>query len=524
MASAEEKTDEKKTTSTKTLGRKRATSGTEYEPHNHGSDEKKKCVNCNPTRPAPNDILERAMHFDVNSKGRKCTDCYCCVLYIVFLALWVGVAGIAAHFGNVYSLVYGRDYQDNICGVYNPTNVYKFWETPDVKWGLDHKTNFLGKKYLYYPRLNDDLIDYAISIGTQVKDLDVLNMDLESLLNITLLGVCVDKCPTFGTVVCTNDYELSLHQEYKDKHDKECDPNVDGQCKPPARDVGKCRGGELFFGLVKNPYYYLNQKLCTNCWVVPLNATEIFYRCLEVIYKKDTNQEKCLWPANEKEVDGKIVPLLPTDDGYIKASDDACITKEVLDDSYAQRPAYDNPVAEMLGDTLMTLQGWIRDIANARLVILVCGCLATIALGFLWILLLRWLTKPIVWGTITTFLLVLFVGAVWAYLNSGWFESAILATWLADQFHTMGISHPILDYIVTSLNTTGTQGNLTAPVIPDNPITQVIGNSLPYDLDSAGAIPVTTLWQIGAVTCTVLFVAGVVAVIILAKKNCHCHR
>jgi len=371
---------------------------------------------------------------------------------------------------------------------------------------------------LYYPRLNDDLIDYAISIGTQVKDLDVLNMDLESLLNITLLGVCVEKCPTFGTVVCTNDYELSIHQEYLDKHKVECDPKKDGQCKPHSRDVGKCQGGELFFGLVKNPYYYLNTKLCTNCWVVPLNTTEIFYRCLEVIYTKDTNQEKCIWPKNEKEVDGKIVPLKPGDKGYIKASDDACITKEVLDDQFATRPAYDNPVAEMLGETLMTLQGWIRDIFNAKWVILMCGCLATVAMGFLWILLLRWLTKPIVWGTITLFLLVLFLGAIWSYLNSGWIPSAILATWLAEQFHILGISHPILDYIVTSLNTTGSQGNLTAPAIPDNPITQVIGNSLPYDLEAAGAIKIETLWQISAITSTVLLIAGIVAVIILAKK------
>ena len=30
----------------------------------------------------------------------------------------------------------------------------------------------------------------------------------------------------------------------------------------------------------------------------------------------------------------------------------------------------------------------------------------------------RWLTKPIVWGTIVTFLLVLFFGAIWAWLNT----------------------------------------------------------------------------------------------------------
>ena len=51
------------------------------------------------------------MHFDVNSENRKCTDCYCCIVYIVFLLVWVGVAGVALYFGNVRSLYFGRDYQ-----------------------------------------------------------------------------------------------------------------------------------------------------------------------------------------------------------------------------------------------------------------------------------------------------------------------------------------------------------------------------------------------------------------------------
>lgn len=69
---------------------------------------------CNPKRAMPTTILERVKHFQVNSEGRKCTDCYCCVLYIFFVVVWVGVAGVAVRFGNVFSLYYGRDHQVKI--------------------------------------------------------------------------------------------------------------------------------------------------------------------------------------------------------------------------------------------------------------------------------------------------------------------------------------------------------------------------------------------------------------------------
>ena len=50
------------------------------------------------------------------------------------------------------------------------------------------------------------------------------------------------------------------------------------------------------------------------------------------------------------------LPGVPNDypQPLIHHQDDECITKEVFDNDFSERPAYDNPVAELLGDTLAT--------------------------------------------------------------------------------------------------------------------------------------------------------------------------
>lgn len=52
---------------------------------------------------------------------RRCRDCFWAVLFILF---WVGqlIIGIyASQVGNAESLIYGVDYEGNLCGVKNPT-------------------------------------------------------------------------------------------------------------------------------------------------------------------------------------------------------------------------------------------------------------------------------------------------------------------------------------------------------------------------------------------------------------------
>jgi len=504
MSEAEEKTDDKKTLT-------RKSTGLDYS--HHKKKKKCRCCSCDPEREQPDDILERAMHFEVNTKDRKCTDCYCCIVYLVFLAIWVGVFGIAIYFGNIYSLTYGRDHQNLLCGV-DHNRSYAWWSPPEDDWGLTNTHNFIGKKYVYYPRLKDDLFAYALNLGTSLGKMQITDFSYQQLLNITLTGVCVKECPRYGAVICTNNYELKTRQAYRDTYGKHCNENIDGQCVPSNNAVAKCTGKESFGGLIKNLYYYQNQELCANCWVTPINTTEIFFRCLEIIWTKKTKTEKCIWPENKRTVNGVVEDILPGDPAYILAKDDECITKQVFDNDFSEQPAYDNPVAELLGDSLATMQGWITDAWHSYYVILVCGCVLAMIVGFIWILLLRWLTKTIVWLTIVAIILILLIVSAWCWLNTGWIPSHLLAGALQDVFNTLGV--PASWNVVTQfLNTTFPScGNSTGSC--GDSVTQTGLNKIGLDLGDEANLK--TYYQVFAITFTVLFVVTIAVVIILAKK------
>lgn len=76
----------------------------------------------------PSGIMEREEFCAVKAKGRKCTDCFCCLIFLVFMAAWVACFAIGMTFGDERSLIYARDYKvrvsvfpqsprDNLCSL-----------------------------------------------------------------------------------------------------------------------------------------------------------------------------------------------------------------------------------------------------------------------------------------------------------------------------------------------------------------------------------------------------------------------
>ncbi|ETK89988.1 hypothetical protein F441_06276 [Phytophthora nicotianae CJ01A1] len=103
----------------------------------------------------------------VPGSQRKCRDGFCCLWFIVY---WIGmivVAIIALQTGEPLSLIYGKDYNGNVCG----------------------KGDFANARFTTYPRLNEDLL-IAAANGVSPS-------------NAKFFGVCVESCPTAGSKTCT---------------------------------------------------------------------------------------------------------------------------------------------------------------------------------------------------------------------------------------------------------------------------------------------------------------------------------
>ncbi|TYZ65036.1 hypothetical protein PybrP1_004488 [[Pythium] brassicae (nom. inval.)] len=101
---------------------------------------------------------------------RKCRDVFCCLLFLVYWVGMVVVAILAVQTGKPLSLIYGKDYNGDVCG---------------------DAGNLTDLKLTAYPRLDEDLLE-----ATAAK--------LE-VASVKFFGVCVSACPLAGARVCTYD-------------------------------------------------------------------------------------------------------------------------------------------------------------------------------------------------------------------------------------------------------------------------------------------------------------------------------
>lgn len=161
-----------------------------------------------------------------------------------------------------------------------------------------------------------------------------------------MFGVCLDHCPQIGEVVCS--------YEYKDKTN-----NI----LPSVNDVSRCNNDKI---------YKLSHEMCNNCWITPLNTSSVLYRCIYNIKDVKLKDEKCVYP---KEVDGVA----------INSTDNRCITKELTTIYKTQSTAQDNPLVDMMGTWKFYIGGWLADITTSRWVVITCGLVLSLVLGFIFI-------------------------------------------------------------------------------------------------------------------------------------------
>ena len=100
-------------------------------------------------------------------RDRKCTDLLWLMFFVLFWCgmLVIGVLGLQN--GDPRKLVYGKNYNSQVC--VSPS------------------------KYVYYPRINEDMYGIVMS-GGQI-DYD----------KIPFYGICLDACPMEGEWVCDNE-------------------------------------------------------------------------------------------------------------------------------------------------------------------------------------------------------------------------------------------------------------------------------------------------------------------------------
>jgi hypothetical protein len=200
----------------------------------------------------------------VSDHKRKCTDFGCCVLFFAWWIVWLIMAFVALDRGDPIQLIYGQDYQGAQCGI------------NDYETGIAYP-NHENQKKVVYPRLGYDLQEWSTSVGiSDVADIDWTTLGWDLLDDLNLTGVCVSTCPNQGDVICTDHY-------------------VNRVGNASQADVVRCYTDASFSAS--------NRYMCDNCWVMSLNTTDIFNRCLELIKTDVSKDTSCVFPTGVSSTD-----------------------------------------------------------------------------------------------------------------------------------------------------------------------------------------------------------------------------
>jgi len=245
-------------------------------------------------------------------------------------------------------------------------------------------------KFVYYPQITTDLLNFAKSGETNP-------------LNIDLYGVCLSACPSLGDVVCNAGGRTAIDS-----------------IKAPGNltdievmSLTSSASSYLTYGTTLNT-------VRQNCWVVPLETTDYFYRCL---WQRNSTTTRVVTCQEPESLAGVVI------DANTPANiTEACVTKLVTDTTATLGAGQDSdPLMEQLFDATAQMGRYVSDTQKAMAPILVCGGVLALLFGFLWLLFVQRCAGCLVWTTILSVIFVLIAGTVYSYDQAGLLDVALSA-------------------------------------------------------------------------------------------------
>ncbi|RHY61663.1 hypothetical protein DYB30_001469 [Aphanomyces astaci] len=291
---------------------------------------------------------------------RKCRDVLCCVIFFVF---WLGMAVLAVvgvANGTPERLLYGTDFNGTVCG----TGV------------------FADSTFLYYPRINDDMMTQAAH-GI-------------SPLDMKFYGLCVPSCPSQGEYICAYTAEANL---------RAANPSVTTSAGLNSLRAARANSASNRLGLTT-----------PDCWSVPLPSEVVAFRCLPMQVTLQNTTQVCVEPGD--------APEYYTTTNGIKTPNDKCSLKLTLTSSQTIGQANSNPIFDKLQTTGALVGRFIADIKNTYGELLGIGGGGALALGWLFLLFMRCCAGCVIWFVLFAVVLLLGILSVFFLVKGGVIHSA----------------------------------------------------------------------------------------------------
>eukprot|EP00505_MAST-04D_sp_SCG-Rhode-Island_P004392 Stramenopile-MAST_4_protein_4392 len=309
---------------------------------------------------------------DIN-RNRSCTDILFCFAFLGFLVVTGIVAILGLTKGNVESLFYGSNSVGMTCGSLNNNHL--------------PKVDMTAKKYVVYPRLQEDMIKQA--------DLNPVT----DLQKYTFFGICVKECPKSGAWVCTEQGEADIKTKGK-----------------AYLDTCRSLAGGGAFASAYNGFPTANadcKNLLKECYLQMFDTEDIFFRCINK-YPKGTESETkaCIDPPGIS---------------WSSASCQKVSSNITLIGSISTNKA--DLVAKQISDAISTALRLFGDVQKAYVVIFLVGALGAIAMGILFLVLMRYTAKCIVWGFVWLALLSAIGFTLICWVKAGMVDASIMTSY-----------------------------------------------------------------------------------------------
>jgi hypothetical protein len=431
------------------------------------------------------------------TQKRKCTDLYCVILFLLFWCVEIFVTGVALQYGNGKRMLYAKDYNGDLCG----------------------GKLFPDRKFTYFPRLNEDMLEAATNAASSGKSPTEMSFE-----DIKFFGVCMSYCPMAGDIVCT--YGTGPNTEEQDIKDYSI-PMGDSKCStttecgetntkfPAKADVQQCGTSMLF--------RTLNPELCKSCWLVAAGTMDIMYRCIYKYTKVESPMcERCLEPPSRCPGDSLLCMMQPNateclgdgqggDSDFIASDSEKCVFKKAVVSTAQTEMAQKNPLIEMLNSFVSYINRWIMDLITSAHVVGTMGVGGALFLGFAFVLFMLFFAPIIVWGIVLCMLIFMIVITGLCYYQGGIFGS--LVAMLETQ---LNMTVP-LDALTAAL------GNATDAAVSQSPVTPgAAADMMPAGASSAmdGAMSPENekYWQYGAYGMTGATVVYCIIIIVMCKS------
>lgn len=289
-------------------------------------------------------------------RNRSCTDSIFCILFCIALVAAAIIIIVGMSNGNIESLYYGTDSTGMTCGSQNN----------NLKTNENH-ADLTETKRIVYPRLMEDMLRQSTTVSTDPND-------------YKFYGVCVSECPKAGEWICSTKGNSIKATE------KKTDADLDA-CKTAA-------GGGNFLADYAYPTTGTLSScpsLMAECHYQAFDTEEIFFRCINK-YPNGVSEEvrQCADPVSVDWDDPKCAKVV---------TNSSSINGVTLGGNV------EDLIAKQVTSAAALALRTFGDVVTAFPIIFVVGGLGALIVGVIWLVLMRYTAKCIVWTTVILSLL-----------------------------------------------------------------------------------------------------------------------